>query len=399
MAKILYITPFFNFPPKDGASYRSVYLFEKLCEKHDVVLLTYPNKGLEPYPGQINGKIRIHELPFKRKSNKIHSFFKRLISAELPGFATHDINTISENIDNLILEYGQFDIHYFATQLMGQIVLKKKYPGLNIIDLYDIYVEHRVGKISDVPIWKPFHWLFRLEAFRVKNYERKILKHFDHILVTCEEESKIINELVYKASIFKLPNGIIYPKKINKTSQTGNILMVGNFEHSPNMEGILWFYNKVWKMVKKRYEDSKLILVGKMPESLKKTFSNDEDIKVEGLVPDLGPYYEQASCVIIPIFHLSGIKIKLLEAMAYGIPIVSTQTGGMGFEDIPTIKFADTPESFAYAIEKILINNIVTGDEIEETRKMIYKGYTWDKIGNDLNDIICSLEKTRSSSV
>ena len=123
LAKILYITPFFNFPPKDGASYRSVYLFEKLCEKHDVVLLTYPNKGLESYSGQINGKIRIHEMPFKRKSN--HSFFQRLISTELPGFATHDINTISENIDNLILEYGQFDIHYFATQLMGQIVLKK----------------------------------------------------------------------------------------------------------------------------------------------------------------------------------------------------------------------------------------------------------------------------------
>ena len=202
-----------------------------------------------------------------------------MISAELPGFASHDINSISESIDNLILEYGQFDIYYFATQLMGQTILKKKYPGVNIIDLYDIYVEHRLGKISDVPIWKPFHWLFRLEAFRVKNYERKILKHFDHLLVTCEEEFKIINKLVNKASIFKLPNGINYPKKINNTSETSNILMVGNFEHSPNMEGILWFYNKVWKMVKKRYEDSKLILVGKMPESLKKTLSNDEDIK------------------------------------------------------------------------------------------------------------------------
>ena len=391
MAKILYITPFFNFPPKDGASCRSVYLFEKLCEKHDVVLLTYPNKGLESYSGQINGKIRIHEMPFKRKSNKIHSFFQRLISTELPGFATHDINTISENIDNLILEYGQFDIHYFATQLMGQIVLKKKYSGVNIIDLYDIYVEHRKGKFSDVPIWKPFHWLLRLEALRVKNYERKIFQMFDHILVTCDEEATIVDKLVYKASIFKIPNGVNYPKKIKRRSEIGNILMVGNFEHSPNMEGILWFYNKVWKMVKKRYEDSKLILVGKMPESLKKTLSNDEDIKLEGLVPELNPYYELASCIIIPIFHLSGIKIKLLEAMAYGIPIVSTQTGGMGFEDIPTIKFADTPESFAYAIQQLLTQDVVSDDELEKSRKIIYNSYTWDKIGDELNNIIHSI--------
>ena len=145
--------------------------------------------------------------------------------------------------------------------------------------------------------------------------------------------------------------------------------MVGNFEHSPNKEGILWFYNKVWKTVKKENVDSKLILVGKMPENLKNIFSNDEDIKVAGLVPELDSYYEISSCVIIPIFHLSGIKIKLLEAMAYGVPIVSTHTGGMGFENIKTIKFADTPESFAYAIKQLLKEDVVTDHDLEKLEK------------------------------
>jgi len=393
LAKILYITPFFNFPPKDGASYRSINFFEKLCEKHDVVLLTYPNKSLEFYSNQIKDKSKIHELPLKTGINKIDSFFHRLTSNELPGFASHDANSICENIEKLISAYGNFDIYYFATQLMGQAVINKKYPGVNIIDLYDIYIEHRLGKISEVPIWKPFHWLFRLEAMRVKKYERKILQLFDHIFVTCEEELKVIKKLIHKASIYKLPNAVNYPKNVNKASDTTNILMVGNFEHSPNKEGILWFYNKVWEMVKKENVDSKLILVGKMPENLKNIFSNDGDIKVAGLVPELDPYYEISSCVIIPIFHLSGIKIKLLEAMAYGVPIVSTHTGGMGFENIKTIKFADTPESFAYAIKQLLKEDVVTDHDLEKTRKMIYNGYTWDKVGNDLNDIICSLEK------
>ena len=391
MAKILYITPFFNFPPKDGASYRSIYFFEKLSQRHDVVLLTYPNESLEFYLNQNDCKPKIHELSEKSGSNKILSFFQRLFSSELPGFASHDINSISENIEKVILEYGKFDVYYFATQLMGQAILKKKLNGIKVIDLYDLYVEHRQGKKSDVPMWKPYYWLFLLEAMRVKKYERKIFEMFDHVLVTCDEEATIVDKLVYKASIFKIPNGVNYPKKIKRRSEIGNILMVGNFEHSPNMEGILWFYNKVWKMVKKRYEDSKLILVGKMPESLKKTLSKDEDIKVEGLVPELNPYYELASCIIIPIFHLSGIKIKLLEAMAYGIPIVSTQTGGMGFEDIPTIKFADTPESFAYAIQQLLTQDVVSDDELEKSRKIIYNSYTWDKIGDELNNIIHSI--------
>ena len=396
MAKILYITPFFNYPPKDGASYRSIYFFEKLREKHDVVLLTYPNESLEFYLNQNNGEPKIHKLPKKSGSNKILSFFQRLFSYELPGFASHDINSISENIEKLILKYGKFDVYYFATQLMGQAILKKKLNGIKVIDLYDLYVEHRQGKQSDVPLWKPYHWLFRLEAMRVKKYERKIFEMFDHILVTCDEEAIIVDELVYKASIFKLPNGVDYPKKIKKTSKIGNILMVGNFEHAPNKEGILWFYHKVWETVKKRYANSKLILVGKMPDSLKTIFSNDMDIKVEGLVSKLDPYYMQASCAIIPIFHLSGIKIKLLEAMAHGVPIVSTHSGGMGFENIQTIKFADTPESFAHAIHQLLTDDIIPEQDLERTRKMIYEGFTWNKIGNDLVNILDSLDKTGS---
>ena len=395
MAKILYITPFFNFPPKDGASYRSIYFFEKLSQRHDVVLLTYPNESLELYLNQNDCKPKIHELSEKSGSNKILSFFQRLFSSELPGFASHDINSISENIEKVILEYGKFDVYYFATQLMGQAILKKKLNGIKVIDLYDLYVEHRQGKKSDVPMWKPYYWLFLLEAMRVKKYERKIFEMFDHVLVTCDEEATIVDKLVNKASIFKLPNGVNYPKKIKKTSEIGNILMVGNFEHAPNREGILWFYHKVWKTVKRRYVNSKLILVGKMPDTLKDYFSNDMNIKVEGLVPSLDSYYEMATCVIIPIFHLSGIKIKLLEAMAHRVPIVSTHSGGMGFENVQTIRFADTPESFADAIHKLLTDDIIPEHELDKTRKIIYEGFTWNKIGNDLINIIESLEKNR----
>ena len=106
MAKILYITPFFNYPPRDGASHRSVIFFEKLYEKHDVVVLTYPHKSLEFYSNQSKGKYKIHKLTSIHKENIKLSFFKRLFSSELPGFASHDINCILESIDKLILEYG-----------------------------------------------------------------------------------------------------------------------------------------------------------------------------------------------------------------------------------------------------------------------------------------------------
>ena len=151
----------------------SIYFFEKLCEMHNVVLLTYENESLDLYSNQVIDKCKVNKLPYKQQSDIFNSFFKRLTSSQLPGFSSHDKDSISQKIDEIDLKYGKFDIYYFATQLMGQIILSKKFSGKKILDLYDIYYEHRKGKLSDVPFWKPHHWLFRLEAIRVKRYEKK----------------------------------------------------------------------------------------------------------------------------------------------------------------------------------------------------------------------------------
>jgi len=86
------------------------------------------------------------------------------------------------------------------------------------------------------------------------------------------------------------------------------------------------------------------------------------------------------------------MKLKLLEAMAYGIPIVSTPTGAIGFEDIDVITVASTPKSFAEAILSILTSHNKNEKELDRVRHLIKKKYTWDKIGDDLNNIIDSLE-------
>ncbi len=393
MAKILYISPFFNYPPKDGASLRTVHLFEKLNEKHDVHLLTYNNESLNIYKNEICKKGTIHTFTSFFTTNKKLTFIQRLFSSSLPGFASHNINCISNDIEQVTSELGNIDIFYFATQLMGQVILNnRKLSGIYVIDLYDIYNTHRVGKISAVPFWRPFHWLFRLEALRVRKYEKQILQKFDQILVNCKDYMKIIYKLVTNSVVDEVPNGVNYPDKVQRTNVVGNILMVGNFEHSPNSAGILWFYNEVWQMVKNGLSYSKLILVGKIPQSLKTIFSDDKDIEITGLVSNLDPYYEKAGCVIIPIFHLSGMKLKLLEAMAYGIPIVSTPTGAIGFEDIDVITVASTPKSFAEAILSILPSHNKNEKELDRVRQLIKKKYTWDKIGDDLNNIIDSLE-------
>ena len=124
---------------------------------------------------------------------------------------------------------------------------------------------------------------------------------------------------------------------------------------------------------------------------MKAIFSNDRDIEITGVVNNLDHYYEKANCVIIPIFHSSGIKIKLIEALAYGIPIVSTPVGAIGFKKVQTITVAGTPKSFAKAILKLLTCDNKYQKEIDKARQLIKKKYTWNKIGEDLNNKIDSI--------
>jgi len=394
LARILYITPFFNFPPRDGASLRAVNLFEKLSEKHDVELLTYNNKGLEYYNNQSNGKFKIHKLTSIHKKNIKLSFFQRLISSELPGFASHDINCIADDFEKLILESGTYDIYYFATQLMGQAVLKKKWPGIYAIDLYDIYSTYTKGKYLNVPFWRPFHWLFRIEALRVKSYEKKILRLFDHILVTSEEDMKIINYLLNKPSIHEVLTGINFPKELTRNVENGTILMVANFEYAGNNEGIKWFYKHVWQIILDKINNAKLVLVGKCPLEIQTMTKKEDNITITGIVPNLTGFYEKAACVILPLFHDGGTKTKLLEAMAYRTPIVSTKEAAKGIKNMNSIIIANDPKTFASSVTSILTNGIDDAD-LDQSRQLIQNHYTWDKIGDKLNHLIYKMAKAR----
>ena len=148
---------------------------------------------------------------------------------------------------------------------------------------------------------------------------------------------------------------------------------------------------QVWQIIKKQSQNSQLCLVGKIPNHLKAIFSNDQDIEIAGVVNNLDHYYEKTSCVIIPIFHSSGIKTKLIEALAYGLPIISTPAGAIGFTNVKTITVAGTPISFAKAILKLLTCDNKYQKEIDRARQLIKNKYTWNKIGEDLNNIIDSI--------
>jgi len=380
--RILYITPFFNYPPRDGASLRSVRLFECLIKQNDVDILTYNNKSISIELLERFSQSTFHFFKSSFEAPKKLSFLQRLFSKSLPGFASHASKSIANDIDKIILKNGHYDIIYFSTQLMGQAKLHLNSRIYSIIDLYDIYTAYSISKYKNLELYRLHYWLFRIEAIRIKRLEQKIFNIFDLICATCEENVRRVKIMKRDANVIEISNGTISPKAISK-DRGNSLLMVGNFEYSGNLEGIKWFLEKVWSSLKDK-TDSTLTLVGKYPDHLKQLVAKDKKIHLTGLVSDLSPYYSDAGCVILPLFNDGGTKTKLIEAMSYGIPIVSTNIGAKGFELIETIYKTDDPKVFSEYILKV-IKNDYQNESLNSTKKFVIENYSWEVIGRKLN--------------
>ena len=365
----------------DGASLRTVKLFEALYDEFDIDVITYKNKSLNNEVFHYFRKTNFYFFSSNFESPKPVSFLNRLIASTLPGFSSHNPKSIANDINRILDKNGHYSILYFATQLMGQAKLHLNSEIYSILDLYDIYSTYTKTKMKGVHFFRPYYWLFAIEAIRVRRFEKNIIKNFNILLTTCNENKYAVKDLCPESSILKIANGTMLPKNI-KIRKGNSLLMVGNFEYSGNFEGIKWFLENVWPSLKKK-TDLMLLLVGKYSNSLKKLVVNDSQIQLTGMVPKLDSYYENAGCVILPLFNDGGTKTKLIEAMAYGIPIVSTHVGAKGFESINTIYKTDNPKKFSKYILKIFANDIKY-DSLIATQKFVAKNLSWKEIGRKL---------------
>ena len=385
--KLLYLAPFCNTPPTDGGSQRGINLLDQLTREYQVTLLTYydPNNAQTLQTWTIHRGITVHWFHKKPTYHRQGSFFERLLASRPPGFATHDPLGLINDIDRVWTEQGPFDILYFATQLMGQVLLKTHWPAKQVLDLYDVYTPIARAKIKQVPPWRPYHWLFRLEALRVRLLETRLFKLFDLVVTISEEDAKIVSKLNAATPITIIPNGVSLPPEIARTStNVKSILMVANFYYPPNEEGVCWFYEQVWPTVRYIHPKVNLCLVGSHSQTLEKLTKDDEQVEWAGTAPDLAPYYQQAVCVIVPILSGSGTRLKLLEAMAWGIPTVSTSLGAQGIEHANTVILADSPEDFARAIVRCILSPEIFDPSTLKAREIIVQRFSWDTIGQKL---------------
>ncbi|MEO8770335.1 MAG: glycosyltransferase [Ferruginibacter sp.] len=225
-----------------------------------------------------------------------------------------------------------------------------------------------------------------------KSKEQFIYEHSDYILTPSDDETRAIMQISpsYKVTtilpyFFKEP---AYP--VDDFTNTRNILFVGGFGHSPNVDGILWFCKNVWPLVTAKIEGIKFTIAGSKPTAEINNLQS-ENIEVLGFVSEfeLSNLYKKSRIAIIPMRYGAGVKGKTVEAMYHGVPIVSTT---IGLEGMPGISdFAnpfDDAESFANELIALYNNKERLIEMSLNETTYINKHFTWNAAGNQIKDLL-----------
>ena len=247
MAKLLYISPFCDIPPLAGGAQRSIHLLGQLAGQHQVHVLT-PHKANASAFATWAVAQGITVDWFSQPAPQESGLRGRVFARFPPGFG--DPAGLVAAIDRAWGASGPFAVVYFATQWAGLAATVKRRPARIILDLYDVYTPIAQARARGVPPWRPYHWLFRLEAARVQGHEVRLLRSADRVLTASPEDANLVRRLHAGAAVTVIPNGVHLPPAAPRSPSPATVLMVASYSYGPNAEGFRWFFHEVWPHIR-----------------------------------------------------------------------------------------------------------------------------------------------------
>lgn len=162
--------------------------------------------------------------------------------------------------------------------------------------------------------------------------EARFLGLAETVLALTEPDAAHLRALLPGRRVLVKPTGIpVRPDP--PAAQRQGVLFVGAFDHQPNVDGLLWYAREVWPQVRAQVHSATLTVVGRRPTAAVRALHGQDGITVTGEVPDTAPYLRAAAVMAAPLLSGSGLKTKIVEALGYGLPVVTTDIGAEGLAD------------------------------------------------------------------
>ena len=391
--RILFLSQLYPYPPVCGGTIKSWNILKHLAEQHDVTLVSLV-RGV----GRINGSDgpscvcrAVYGVPIRRSGLLNVKFAISSILRRESFIITRDFVLEMQRIVDELVEQESFDLIYVDHLQMAQYVR----PGQAVRLILDEHnVEWRIIKRIADASRGPKRLLAELEYRKLREHEISACKCFDSVLtVTDEDRCALKSDSSGHDNFVTVPIGVdlgeFLPVKLSTESKI--IISIATMSWPPNIDSILYFAKEIYPLVKELIPDAGFIIAGsKPPESISNLSRQDPSIIVTGYVPDIKKMAEKAAIMVVPLRSGSGMRVKVINALAMGLPIVSTTIGceGIGVVDGRDIVIADQTAGFASAVAWLLNNPNERMKLAENGRRFVELNYAWESIYPRLDTVI-----------
>lgn len=392
--KIAFFTPYLPYPPDTGGKIRSYHLLQALCARFCVDLYTV---YMGPKPPEVAVRHleeccnRVVMLPLE-KPWRTRDRLRRTLSP-LPRLVDYFCTPASLDQAREHLSCGGYDL-LVADEICMTPYVEVMPDQLRIVFRQKVdYLHYR--EVARARPWGADKILELVESVKLWRYEQAKMGLYQGYVACSERDAAQIRQYAPGIPYLVIPNGVdlsaFVPLGRPKASQP-TLLYVGSMYYPPNIDAVQFFFRSIYPAIRKAEPRVRVQIVGHMPPPEVQQWARLPGVEVTGGVPDVRPYYEEATVFIVPLRLGGGTRLKIPEAMAMGLPVVSTSVGAEGLDIHPgeDILIADDPLSFAQSV-LLLLSDPDLRDRIAAGGRRLAQRYDWRELTRPLPDWIMSV--------
>src|SRR6266849_6916525 len=400
--RILVLNSEIPFPPITGAQSRTYHLLRRLSAEHDVTLLGFswdsqdasvicslpvevirvPWAPSEPYRNMHEGNA----------SESLEAYRYLAYESAEPWFVSYYNSAVLENLLSELMSRW-FDLILIEHSFMARFLPFLRPDVPKVLDMHNVHTlmawrraQEKSGSEKDDMV-KEFE--------RTQSYERTVCSACQLCLCCSDQDAEAARRFLNIEHLKVIPNGVdTAMMTIGKAPVTpGYLLFTGMMNYEPNREAVRYFVKEILPLIRAEVPYATFHIAGANPTP-EVTALTADSVYIHGSVPDMRPYFHQASVVVVPLLHGGGTRLKILDAAACGKPIVSTSVGaeGLNFVDGRDVLLTDSAPTFAQAVVRLL-SNPDRQAELSRCARRAAEAYDWSEIASEFCNVITDMAK------
>jgi len=388
--KILFVTSRFPYPPLRGDQAIPYHRLRLLSKSHEITLLSFYEKESE-----LAGLAHIR--PFCKKVYTVRlPLWRSVVNVALNGlFSPLPLQVLYYHsaafakLLNKLVDENDFDlVHAYLLRLAPYLTGVSAPRVLELIDSMQLNWARRT-QIETVPK----RWFFQEELRRLVRYERDIGNWFNQLVVVSEKDRALIPNKNVTVIPLGVDTDLFKPESLGYKKP--NIVFSGNMGYSPNFNAVMWFAKKCLPIIQKEIPLATFTIIGANPTKGVRDLEQHKGVVVTGFVKSMPEILSKASVSVSPMLSGSGMQFKILEAMACGLPVVTTT---LGLGDIRATRgedicVADTAEEFSKTVVTLLNSAEMSAKIGKNARDFVVRNHSWESVSSAVEDIYSNILK------